>query len=110
MQARPRAWLDRTRTERASVTQRPDPADTREREFLRAAAVLWQFDLDALQPDSDEPLRSGEAASLLRPFVVRLRTGGPNRWTLDDALRQELLRGTDRAELARLRARNAIMD
>lgn len=89
------------------MSRLPDPANARLRDFLRAAAVLWQFDPGTLEPDSDERAGRGEAAALLMPFVARLRGAGHDRWTLRDALRPEHLRGADLAELARLRARNA---
>jgi len=91
------------------MSRRPDPANLRQQAFLRAAAVLWQFAPDALQPDSDDRSAAGEVASLL-PFVVRIRTAGGDRWTLRDTLRPELLRGADTSELARLRARNPTTD
>jgi len=92
------------------MSRLPDPGNPRQQAFLRAAAVLWQFEPDALQPDDGDRARPGEAASLVLPFVARLRGAGRDRWTLRDALRPALLRGADATELARLRARNATTD
>lgn len=74
--------------------------------FHRSAAVLWQFEPDALEPDDDQPAAPGEARALLRLDVARLRTPRGDAWTLKDALRRPVLRGAAPGDLAALRARN----
>ncbi len=96
----------------------PSSALGRQQAFLRAAAVLWRFAPDLLQPDDDEPARPHEATELLVEHVTRLRIEArieaqieariePDQpsWTLRDALRPALLAGLDAGALARLRAR-----
>jgi cellulose synthase operon protein C len=75
-------------------------------QYLRAAAVLWQFDPAELLPDGPAPASTSEPFALLRPHVVRLRTSEGDRWTLRDALRPALLRDLDGRALRRLRRRN----
>lgn len=78
--------------------------DSRQDEFLRAAAVLWSFDPRSLRPDGQEADKH-EVFERLSNLVVRLRgKASVSGWTLLDALRPRQLAKRAAEELKRLRA------